>query len=98
MNVNEMVEIYDGRGSMGGMFRYEKFITGRIVKVNEKSISVHMTHVKCTTNGKITDEYDIDKTATFNFWKTVKIKLGRYAGETVDIYKNEQYGIIVIPH
>jgi len=98
MNVNEMVEIYDGRGSMGGMFRYEKFITGTIVNVNEKSIRVHMTHVKCTTNGEITREYDIDKTATFKFWKTVTIKLGKYAGKTVDIYKNMEYGNIVFPH
>ena len=54
MIVNEMVQIRSGYNSMGGMFIYEKFITGTVVKVNEKSIRVHMTHAKCTTNGKIT--------------------------------------------
>jgi len=99
MKVNEMVQIHNGYNSMGGMFIYEKFITGTIAKVNKKSIRVNMNHVKCTTNGKITSEYDIDETATFEFWKTIKNKqFGKNAGKTVDLYKNSKYGIIEIAH
>ena len=98
MKVNEIVQIHNGYNSMGGMFIYEKFITGTVVKVNEKSIRVHMTHAKRTTNGKVTREYDINKTATFNFWKTTEIKLGRNAGKAVDIYRNGKYGDIEIVH
>jgi len=93
MMVNEMVQIHKGTNSMGGMFIYEDFIEGKVVKVNKKSIRVHMTHAKCTTNGKITREYDIDETATFEFWKTVET-----AGKTVSIFKNNKYGIIKIAH
>ena len=84
---------------MGGMFIYEKFITGTVVKVNKKSIRVHMTHVKYTTNGKLTREYDTNETATFDFWKTIENKqFGKNAGKTVSIYKNTKYGIIEIVH
>ena len=93
MRVNEMVQIHKGNNSMGGIFIYEEFITGTIVKVNKKSIRVHMTHVKCTTNGKITREYDINEEATFTFWKTINKQSG-----TVDVYKNPKYGIIKIAH
>jgi len=93
MKVNEMVQIHKGTNSMGGMFIYEDFIEGKVVKVNKKSIRVHMTHAKCITNGKITREYDIDETATFEFWKTVET-----AGKTVSIFKNNKYGIIKIAH
>ena len=93
MKVNETVQIHKGSNSMGGIFIYEEFITGTIVKVNRKSIRVHMTHVKCTTNGKVTREYDIDETATFAFWKTIERQSG-----TVDLYKNPKYGLIEIAH
>lgn len=93
MKVNEMVQIHKGTNSMGGMFIYEDFIEGKVVKVNKKSIRVHMTHAKCTTNGKITREYDIDETATFTFWKTIERQSG-----TVDLYKNSKYGFIEIAH
>ena len=99
MKVNEMVQIHEGYASVGGMFIDEKFTTGTVVKVNKKSIRVHMTHVKCTTNGKLTREYDVDETATFAFWKTIKNKqFGKNAGKTVDIYKNSKYGTIEIAH
>ncbi len=91
MMVNERVQIHKGNNSIGGMFIYEEFIEGKVVKVNKKSIRVHMTHVKFTTNGKLTREYDIDETATFEFWKTVETE-----GKTVDIYKNSKYGIIKV--
>ena len=91
MRINEKVQIHKGSNSAGGVFIYEEFIEGTVVKVNAKSIRVHMTHVKCTTNGKLTREYNIDETATFEFWKTVET-----AGETVDIYKNSKYGIIKV--
>jgi len=94
-----MVQIHSGNNSMGGMFIYEKFIIGTIVKVNKKSIRVHMTHVKCTTNGEVTREYDINEEATFTFWKTIENRqFGKNAGKTVSIYKNREYGIIEIAH
>jgi len=86
MMVNKMVQIRKG-SNLGGVFIYEEFIDGKVVKVNAKSIRVHMTHVKCTTNGKLTQEYDIDETATFTYWRT---------SGTVDFYKNPKYGIIKI--
>ena len=93
MMVNEMVQIHKGNNSAGGIFIYEEFITGTIVKVNKKSIRVHMTHAKCTTNGKITREYSMNETATFKFWKTFET-----AGKTVSLYKNSKYGIVKVAH
>ena len=99
MVINKIVQIYNGNNSMGGMFIYEKFITGTVVKVNKKSIRVHMTHVKYTTNGEITREYNINEEATFTFWKTIENRqFGKNAGKTVNIYKNKEYGIIEIVH
>jgi len=58
-----------------------------------------MTHAKCTTNGKITCEYDMNEEATFAFWKTIENRqVGENAGKTVSIYKNSVYGIIEIAH
>jgi len=94
--INKMVQIY--RGQLGGIFIYEEFIEGTIVKINTKSIRVHMGHVKCTTNGELTGEYNIDETATFTFWETVNKQFGENAGKTVDLYKNSKYGIIEIAH
>ena len=97
MKVNQMVQTHKGNNSMGGIYICEVFITGKIIKVNKKSIRVHMTHVKYVTNGKITREYDIDEEATFTFWKRVENReSGKNAGKTVDIYKNSKYGIIEI--
>ncbi len=97
MKVNEMVQVHNGSCSMGGMFIYERFITGTVVKVNAKSIRVHMSNAKCTTSGKVTREYDVDETATFTFWKTIENKqFGKNAGKTVSIYKNNKYGVIEI--
>lgn len=93
MKVNEIIQVHKGYNSIGGMYIHEEFIEGKVVKVNKKSIRVHMTHVKCTTNGKLAREYDIDETATFTFWKTVETE-----GETVSIFKNSKYGIIKVVH
>jgi len=98
MKVGTMVQIHKGNSSAGGMFIYEEFIEGKVVKVNAKSIRVRMTHVKCTTNKKLTREYDIDETATFDFWKIVDRQFGENAGKTVSIYKNPKYGTIEIVH
>src|SRR5690554_6483344 len=95
MMVNEMVQIHNGN-NLGGIFIHEEIITGKIVKVNKKSIRVHMTHVKRTTNGQVTQEQDMDETATFTFWKTIDRQFGKNAGKTVSIYKNNKYGIIEI--
>lgn len=97
--INEMVQIHKGTNSIGGMYIYEEFITGKIVKVNKKSIRVHLTHVKRTTNGQVTQEKDMDEKATFTFWKTIENRqFGKNAGKTVSIYKNKKYGIIEIAH
>lgn len=97
MKVNEMVQIHDGNSSMGGVFIYEKFITGAVVKINEKSIRVHMTHAKCTTNGKVTHEYNMSREATFAFWKTTENRqCGKNAGKKVSFYKNNNFGIIEV--
>ncbi len=90
MMVNEMAQIHKG-STIDGILIHEVFITGTVVRVNKKSIRVHMTHIKYVTNGKLTREYDIDETATFNFWKTIN-------NGTVEVYKNPKYGIIKIAH
>ena len=90
--VNEMAQIHKG-STIDGILIHEVFITGTVVRVNKKSIRVHMTHIKYVTNGKLTREYDIDETATFEFWKTVET-----AGKTVSLFKNSKYGIIKVVH
>lgn len=96
--INTNVQIHNGSCSMGTMFISEKFIDGNVVKENAKSIRVHMIHCKCTTNGKVTREYDMNETATFAFWKTIKREFGKNAGKVVSFYKNNEYGIIEIVH
>ena len=94
-----MVQIHKGSNSPGGIYIYEEVITGTIIRVNKKSIRIHMTHAKCIVNGKITREYDINEEATFDFWKTIENRQsGKNAGKTVSIYKNKEYGIIEIVH
>lgn len=84
-----MVQIRKGNISMGGMFVYEEVITGTVVKVNGKSIRIHMSQVKYLTNGELVREHDMDEVATFRFWKTS-------VDGTTSIYKNSKYGIIKI--
>jgi len=96
MMINKMVQIRKGDNSIGGIYIYEEFITGTVVRVNKKSIRVHMTHAKCTTNGKVTREYNINEEATFDFWKTIDRQFGENAGKTVSLYKNSKYGIIEV--
>lgn len=99
MRVNEIVQIHNGYNSMGGMFTYEEFVAGKVDKVNKKSIRVHLTHVKRTTNGQVTQEQDMDEMATFTFWKTIENRqFGKNAGKTVSMYKNKKYGLIEVPH
>lgn len=99
MMINKMVQIHKGNNSMGRMFIYEEFITGTVVRVNKKSIRVHMTHAKCTTNGKVTREYNMNEEATFEFWKTIENRQsGKNVGKTVSLYKNNKYGIIEIAY
>lgn len=93
----KQVMIHKGTNSMGTMFIYESFITGEIIKENAKSIRVHMTHCKRTTNGKTTSERDMNEIATFAFWKTVENRqCGKNAGKCVSFYKNREYGIIEV--
>ena len=92
MMINKMAQIHKGN-TMDGILIHEEFITGTVVRVNKKSIRVHMTHIKYATNGKVTREYDMNEEATFEFWKTINKQSG-----TVDVYKNPKYGIIKIAH
>lgn len=92
--LNTNVEIHNG--TLIGNTICEKFITGEVVKVNAKSIRVHMTHKKCTQNGKVTREFDMNEIATFTFWKTVVREFGKNAGKSVSFYKNGTYGVIEI--
>ena len=97
MKINEMVQIHDGSNSMGGMFIHEKFITGKIIKVNAKSIRVHLSHIKRTVNGKLVSEDEMNEDATFAFWKTVENRqFGKNKGKKVSFYKNNAFGIIEI--
>ena len=98
MMINKMVEIHKG-STIDGILIHEEFITGTVVRVNKKSIRVHMTHIKYVTNGKVTREYDMNDEATFEFWKTIENRQsGKNAGKTVSLYKNSKYGIIEIAH
>lgn len=93
--LNMNVEIHDGVKI--GATICEKFITGKVVKVNEKSIRVHMSHKKVTRNGRVSYECDMNDVATFTFWKTVENReFGKNVGKNVSFYKNNTYGIIEI--
>lgn len=97
LKVNETVQIHEGTSSMGGMYIHEKFITGEIVKINEKSIRVHMTCIKRMINGKLVSENEMNENATFAFWKTVdRRQCGKNAGKKVSFYKNKSFGIIEV--
>ena len=97
MKVNEMVQIHDGSNSMGGMFIHEKLITGKVIKVNEKSIRIHMTYIKRMVNGKLVSEDEMNEVATFAFWKTVENRqFGKNKGKTVSFYKNNAFGVIEV--
>lgn len=92
--LNKNVEIHDG--VLIGTVICEKFITGEVVKVNAKSIRVHMTHKLVTKNGKLSYECEMNETALFSFWKTVDREFGKNAGKNVSFYKNNTYGVIEI--
>lgn len=97
IEINETVQIHQGTCSMGGMFIHEKFITGKVIKVNEKSIRVCMTYMKCTTNGKVVTEKRMNSKATFPFWKTVdRRQSGRNVGKRVDFYRHRNFGVIEV--
>ena len=89
--MTKMVRIHKGNSSAGGIFIYEEVIEGTVVKVNEKSIRVHMGHVKHLINGETVREYDINEEARFTFLKTIE-------NRQVDLYKNSKYGTIEIAH
>ena len=86
INENMNVEIHSG--VLIGTTICVKFITGKVVKVNAKSIKVHMTHKRCTKNGKTSYECDMNEVVTFAFWKTTN--------KNVNLYKNNYYGVIEI--
>ena len=89
LHTGMQVQAHDGRLSMGGIFIYETFHSGEIVKVNDKSIRVRLDSDRRTTNGKTTSESATNITATFKFWKH-----GRDSGKA--LYKNAQLGVIKI--
>lgn len=93
--LNTNVQIHDGH--VIGASICEKFITGKVVKVNEKSIRVHMTNKVVTKNGKAVYECEMNEVATFAFWKTTENRqFGKNAGKNVSFYKNSMYGVIEI--
>lgn len=93
--LNMNVEIHDG--VRVGNTICEKHITGEVIKVNAKSIRVRMTHKKCTRNGEVSYECDMNEVATFAFWKTTENRqFGKNAGKNVSFYKNNTYGVIEI--
>lgn len=95
INENMNVEIHSGV-CIGGTI-CEKFITGNVIKVNAKSIRVHMTHKTCTKSGKVSYECDMNEVATFTFWKTVENRqFSKNAGKKVSLYKNSNYGILEV--
>jgi len=83
-----MVQIRKG-STIDGILIHEEVITGTVVKVNAKSIRVHMSHVKYLTNGELVREHDMDEVANFKFWKTS-------VDGTANIYKNPKYGVFKI--
>jgi hypothetical protein len=83
--ISANVMVHRGSCSMGGMFITEHFTTGTIIKINAKSIRLHLTHAKTTRNRELITNRDMDKEATFQYWKTVD---GR------ELYKNNEYGIL----
>ena len=83
------VQSHYGRCSMGGMFIYEVFRNGEIIKVNGKSIRVRLDSERRATNGKTTSETAITVNATFTFWKN-------RSDNGKALYKNKDFGIIAI--
>jgi hypothetical protein len=63
---------------------------GEIIKVNKKSIRVHLTENINTCGGKETSRWNISRDVTYTFWKTTED--GR------EIYRSEGkvYGIITL--
>lgn len=97
--LNKNVEIRDSKciARLSGDIVCGKVITGKVVKVNAKSIRVHMTHKKCTRNGEVSLECEMDEIATFTFWRTTENRqFGKNAGKNVSFYKNTTYGVIEI--
>lgn len=62
---------HNGTCSVGGMFRYETFLYGEVVKVNAKSIRVAFTTEIRTCNGNETERKSIERTESFKFWKVI---------------------------
>lgn len=71
INTGLTVTAHYGSCSMGGMFIYETFMTGEVIKVNAKSFRVAFTEIVKTTNGKETARRATEQTASFRFWKTL---------------------------
>jgi hypothetical protein len=83
------VQAHTGSNSMGGMFIYETFRNGEIIKVNEKSIRVRLNSERHTKNGETTSERATNITAAFTFWKN-------RSDNGKALYKNAMYGIITL--
>lgn len=62
---------HNGTCSVGGMFRYETFLYGEVVKVNAKSIRVAFATEIRTCNGKETERKNVERTESFKFWKAI---------------------------
>ncbi len=75
------VTAHYGACSMGRMFVSETFLTGTVIKTNEKSFRVEFNEEVNTTNGKETSRRSIKTTASFRFWKTLENGKSVYASK-----------------
>ena len=64
--------------------------TGKVIKVNKKSIRVQLEHIVAKHGDKIVRDADCAATVTYKFWKTTS--------DGTDIYVSDSriYGIIEI--
>lgn len=67
--LNLTVSAHHGAASVGGMFINETVLTGKIIKVNAKSIRVQFTEEVKTCNGKETSRKAVNFSESFRYWK-----------------------------
>ena len=64
--------------------------TGKIIKVNKKSIRVQLEHIVAMHGNKIVSDTDYPATVTYKFWKTTS------DGRDIYVSDGRIYGIIEI--
>jgi hypothetical protein len=78
------------KSSCIGLLIQASYWNGEIIKVNKKSIRVHLTENINTFGGKETSRRNISKDVTYTFWKTTE--------DGKEIYRSDSklYGIITL--